>query len=136
MSITVTTSATLSQFQHEGFPSMNFKQGHAFPITQTLTYGATINWNANLGQCAIVTLSTGSASMANPTNLVVGAFYSLEIIQPSATVGTVTWGTLYRFSNNSAPTLTSAGSLRDVIVFKYDGVTLYEHGRSMSLPTT
>jgi uncharacterized protein (DUF2141 family) len=94
--------------------------------TATLTDGATINWNLNTQQVARVTLG-GNRTIANPTNLVDGGTYVLEIVQDATGSRTITWGANYKWLNNggSAPTLSSTANVVDVLSFMSDGTYMY-----------
>jgi hypothetical protein len=98
----------------------------------TLTDGATINWDVNLGATATVTLG-GNRTVAAPTNLVAGAFYALEIIQDATGSRTLTWNSVFKFANGVAPVLSTAASARDYVVFRSNGTNLYEQGRSLGV---
>ena len=100
--------------------------------TTTLTDAATINWNAAQGQVAKVTLG-GNRTMAAPTGLVEGAFYSLNIIQDGTGSRTLSWNSIFKFASGVAPTLTVSASARDYITFKYNGTYLDEQGRTLGV---
>lgn len=127
------SNASYSTFKYATVPSVRFKQGGAFPIEQTLTYGATINWNVFLGQVGVITLTGASAIMAAPTNLTAGMYYALEIRQDVAGGRTLVWNSIFHFAQNTAPTLSATGSLKDYFTFKSDGTNLYEQGRSQGV---
>lgn len=98
----------------------------------TLTDGATINWDLALAQVAKVTLA-GNRTMAAPTNLVNGGFYSLAVIQDATGSRTMTWNSVFKFTAGTAPTLTTTASGRDYFTFRSDGTNLYEQGRSQGV---
>lgn len=99
----------------------------------TLTDGATINWNAAQNQVTSVTLD-GNRTFAAPTNMVDGGVYVLTIIQDAVTGGrTASFNSVYKFTGGSAPTLSTATSARDVLVFLSDGTNMYEIGRSLNV---
>jgi len=99
---------------------------------QTLTDGATIDWNLSTQQVAKVTLG-GNRTLNAPTNQQAGAFYSLTIIQDGTGSRTLTFNSAYKFTGATAPTLTTTASAKDVIVFKSDGTNLLETGRSLNI---
>ena len=99
---------------------------------QTLTDGATIDWNLSTQQVAKVTLG-GNRTLNAPTNQQAGAFYSLTIIQDGTGSRTLTFNTAYKFTGATAPTLTTTASEKDVIVFISDGTNLLETGRSLNI---
>ncbi len=92
--------------------------------TQTLTDGATINWDLSLGAMATVTLG-GNRALANPTNLVAGASYILVIKQDGSGSKTLSFGSSYKFPGGTDPTLSTAASATDIIAFLSDGAYLY-----------
>ena len=106
--------------------------GTAYSPLITLTDGATINWDTSTGQVAKVTLG-GNRTMAAPTNLIAGAFYSLNIIQDGTGGRTLTWNSIFQFTGGVAPTLSTGANASDNIVFRYDGTNLEETGRSLGV---
>jgi len=99
---------------------------------QTLTDGATIDWNLSTEQVAKVTLA-GNRTLNAPTNQQAGAFYSLAIIQDGTGSRTLTFNSAYKFTATTAPTLTTTASAKDIIIFKSDGTNLLEVGRSLNI---
>jgi len=99
---------------------------------QTLTDGATINWNLSTQQVAKVTLA-GNRTLNAPSNQQAGAFYSLAIIQDGTGSRTLTFNSAYKFTGATAPTLTTTASAKDIIIFKSDGTNLLEVGRSLNI---
>ena len=99
---------------------------------QTLTDGATIDWNLSTQQVAKVTLA-GNRTLNAPTNQQAGAFYSLAIIQDGTGSRTLTFNSAYKFTGATAPTLTTTASAKDIIIFKSDGTNLLEVGRSLNI---
>jgi len=99
---------------------------------QTLTDGATIDWNLSTQQVAKVTLA-GNRTLNAPTNQQAGAFYSLAIIQDGTGSRTLTFNSVYKFTGATAPTLTTTASAKDIIIFKSDGTNLLEVGRSLNI---
>jgi hypothetical protein len=91
---------------------------------QTLTDGASIAWDLNAGGHAVVTLG-GNRALANPSNLVAGALYSLRITQDATGSRTLSFGSNYKFPGAVAPTLTSTASAVDIIMFLCNGTNLY-----------
>lgn len=91
---------------------------------QTLTDGATINWDANSGAVATVTLE-GNRTMAAPTNLKVGGTYMLSVIQDATGSRTITWNAAFKWPAATAPTLTTTATRKDLITCaSFDGSTL------------
>lgn len=91
---------------------------------QTLTDGATINWDISLGQSAIVTLG-GNRTIANPTNTVNGGFYVLQVIQDGTGSRTLSWGANFIWPSGTAPTLTTTAGKRDFFGFICSNGKLY-----------
>lgn len=92
-------------------------------VDQTLTDGANIAWDLDLGQVAHVTL-TDNRTLSNPTNLAVGT-YILRIIQDAGGTNTLAYGNVYKWPSGIAPVLTTAGNAIDIISFYCDGTYMY-----------
>lgn len=92
-------------------------------LNQTLTDGATINWNTALGAVATVTLG-GNRTMAAPSNLKVGT-YILHVVQDGSGGRTISWNSVFKWPAGIAPTLTSTANRRDLFSFVCDGTNLY-----------
>jgi hypothetical protein len=90
---------------------------------QTLTDGATINWNTASGQVATVTLG-GNRTMAAPTNLKVGT-YILHVYQDATGSRNITWNSVFKWAAGAIPSLTATANAHDVISFVSDGTYLY-----------
>lgn len=90
---------------------------------QTLTDGATINWDVSSGAVATVTLG-GNRTFAAPTNLKVGT-YLLHVIQDGTGSRSITWNAVFKWPAAVAPTLTTTANRRDIISFVSDGTNLY-----------
>jgi hypothetical protein len=101
----------------------SFSDAKANTLSQTLTDGASIAWDASLGRVAVVTLG-GARSLANATNLRVGT-YILRVQQNTSGGSTLTFGRQYKFTANVAPTLTSAANSVDIFSFVSDGTNMY-----------
>jgi len=92
---------------------------------QTLTDGATVNWDMDLGGSAQLTLA-GSRTFAAPTNFRQGSTYMLAVIQGGAGSNTITWNSVFKWPGGVAPTLSTGVGDVDIIAFySYDGVNLY-----------
>lgn len=92
-------------------------------LSQTLTDGATINWNTASGQIAYVTIG-GNRTMAAPTNLKVGT-YILHVIQDGTGNRTLTWNSAFKWVAGVAPILSTGAGKRDLFSFVSDGTNLY-----------
>jgi len=108
-----------------------------FPVSayfgeETLTDGATIDWNLQTQQVSKVTLA-GNRTLNAPTNQQAGAFYSLLIVQDGTGSRTLSFNSAYKFTGATAPTLTTTDSAKDLIVFRSDGTNLLEVGRSLNI---
>jgi hypothetical protein len=103
-----------------------------YAATATLTDGATISWDVSQSQVAKVTLG-GNRTMAAPTNLVDGAFYSLAVYQDATGSRTLTWNSVFKFVSGTAPMLSTGANAKDFFVFKSDGTNLYEQGRAQAV---
>ena len=99
---------------------------------QTLTDGATVTWNASTQQVAKLTLG-GNRTLSAPTNGVTGQFISIAVIQDGTGSRTLTWNSVYEFTGDTAPTLTTTASKADVFVFRYNGTVWHETGRNLNL---
>lgn len=97
--------------------------------TITLTDASTISWNVANSQVAVVTLG-GNRTMAAPTGLVNGGFYSLGVYQNTGG-NTLTWNSVFKWNGGVAPTLSTGASAKDFFVFRSDGTNLYEMGRTL-----
>ena len=104
--------------------------GTAYSPNINLTDAATIAWDTSLGQVATFTFVSSNRTMGAPTNLVNGGFYSLAVIQ-NAGSNTLTWNSIFKWANGSAPTLSTAASAKDYFTFRSDGTNLYEQGRAL-----
>ena len=104
--------------------------GTAYSPNITLTDAATISWDTSTGQVATFTFVSSNRTMGAPTNLVNGGFYALAVIQ-NAGSNTLTWNSVFKWANGSAPTLSTAASAKDYFTFRSDGTNLYEQGRAL-----
>jgi hypothetical protein len=93
--------------------------------SQTLTDGATINWDVALGRVATVTLAAAGRTMAAPTNLKVGT-YILRVYQDATGSRTITtWNSVFKWTAAVAPVLSTGANKLDIITFFSDGTNLY-----------
>lgn len=104
--------------------------GYSLPIT--LTDASTIAWDTDLGQTATVTI-TDNRTFDAPTNLKNGAYYGLAVYQDSTGSRTLTWNSVFKWTNGIAPTLSTAADSKDFFTFRSDGTNLYEQGRSQGV---
>ena len=130
MALTINGNGTLSG--ENVTSSLNLVvNGQGYSPTLTLTDGATINWDTDSGQVATVTLG-GNRTVAAPTNLEDGSFYTLEVVQGTGGQ-TLSWNAVFKFTSAVAPTLSTAAGAKDYITFRSDGTNLYEQGRSIGV---
>ena len=111
--------------------SISMNNAVYFP-TGTLTDGATINWNVFDNPTCQVTLG-GNRTLAAPTNMVDGGFYSILIIQDGTGSRTLSWNSVYKFNAATAPTLTTTAGGKDLLIFRSDGTNMLEAGRSLGI---
>ena len=103
----------------------NLNLARANLSSQTLTDGATINWDTSLGTVAYLTLTGTGRTMANPTNLRVGT-YILHVIQDGTGGRTITsWGSVFKWPAGVAPVFTTPANRRDIVSFVCDGTNMY-----------
>jgi hypothetical protein len=90
---------------------------------QTLTDGATINWDMHSGFNAKVTLG-GNRTFATPTNPHEGMTYRLEVIQDGTGSRTATWPSAFDFGSAGTPTLSATAAKHDFLYLDcYDAST-------------
>lgn len=106
--------------------------GTGYSPNVALTDAATIAWDTTTGQVATFTFVSSNRTMGAPSSLVSGAFYALAVIQ-NAGSNTLTWNSVFKWANGTAPTLSTAASAKDYFVFRSDGTNLYEQGRSQGV---
>lgn len=104
--------------------NVSLSGAQAWVGTQTLTDGATIDWDMDASNVAKVTLAD-NRTMAAPTNLKDGGTYVLHVIQDGTGSRTITWNAVFKWPGGSAPTLTTTASARDMLSFSSDGTNLY-----------
>jgi hypothetical protein len=107
----------------------------AYNAEGTLTDGTTITWDVGTSPVAKVTLG-GNRTLSAPTNGATGQFISLAVIQDATGSRTLTWNSVYEFTADTAPTLTTTASKADLFVFRYNGTVWYEMGRNLNLSIT
>lgn len=99
---------------------MGYRGKSGFPsAVVALTDGATINTDASLGSTFTVTLG-GNRTIANPTNPASGQKIVYRVKQDGTGGRTLTWGSAFRFSGGTAPTLTTAANKTDYLGFIYN----------------
>lgn len=100
--------------------------GFSAPVAanQTLTFNSTQTWNTDLGFFAVLTL-LGNITMAAPTNMNAGEVYTLKLIQGGAGSYLVTWNSVFKWANGTAPTLSTPVGSIDILNFVSDGSNLF-----------
>lgn len=88
----------------------------------TLTDGATINWDMSEGNLAKVTLG-GDRTLAAPTGLLPGT-YILYIRQDATGGRTLAFDASYLFPDGADTSLSTAANSLDVLTVAYDGTDL------------
>jgi len=91
---------------------------------QALTDGATINWDADNGVIATVTLG-GNRTLANPTNLNNAGTLVLIVKQDGTGSRTLSYGANYKWPGGTAPTLSTGVNDVDILCFVTDGTNMY-----------
>lgn len=96
---------------------------HAFnPTEQTLTSGATINWNVTNGANAVLTLNNTGATLTL-ANMISGYTYTLRLIQGSGGSRTITTWTNVQWQGGVQPTLSTTVGATDIISLYYSSNT-------------
>lgn len=88
--------------------------------TSVLADAANIAWDLNTAQVARVTLN-GNRTLDNPTNMVDGGTYILEVIQGAGGNHTLAYDTAYQFPDGTAPVLSTGAGDVDIITFVSNG---------------
>jgi hypothetical protein len=87
-----------------------------------LTDGSTITPDFAAANNFSVTLG-GNRTLANPTNLVAGQSGIIVITQDGTGSRTLAYGSYFKFSNGTAPTLTTTASAVDVLAYYVESST-------------
>ncbi len=87
-----------------------------------LTDGATITPDFSAGNNFSVTLG-GNRTLANPTNIAAGQSGAITITQDGTGSRTLAYGSYFKFSNGSAPVLTTTANAVDVLVYYCESAT-------------
>lgn len=91
----------------------------------TLTDGATITPDFSLGNDFELTLG-GNRTLANPSNLVAGQSGSIKVNQDGTGSRTLGYGSYYKFSAATAPTLSTGAGRIDILHYKVWSTTFIE----------
>jgi hypothetical protein len=76
--------------------------------------GLNVQWDASQGSLYRLTLS-GDTTLNNPTNVVAGAIYQIEVNQDNSGLWILSWGTNFKFPNGDKPIITLDGNASDII---------------------
>ena len=76
---------------------------------QTLTAGATVAVDMSLGTAMTLTLGSNTNAIQNPTNLAVGQWGWIDIVQDGTGSRTCTWASNYKFVGGVAPVSAATG---------------------------
>ena len=90
----------------------------------TLTDAATISWDLDVAQAAIVTLG-GNRTLGAPSNPRAGAGYQLYVKQDGTGGRTLAWNATHKCVGGSAPAGSTAANALDLFTFASDGTNLY-----------
>lgn len=93
-----------------------YLQGSAAAVINTLVDGATVIPLFSSNNNFTLTLG-GNRAIANPTGPTPGQSGTIYIIQDATGSRTLTWGNVWRFQGNTAPTLSTAANSVDMLVY-------------------
>jgi len=88
-----------------------------------LTASPTIAWNLALGNVFTLTLNQ-SCTLGNPTNMVAGTTYIVNITQDAFGARSLSFGTAYNFGSNGTPILSPTSAAVDILMFYCDGARM------------
>lgn len=91
---------------------------------QSLSDGASIAWNLNTQQYAKVTLA-GNRTLAAPSNMKDGGWYTLRITQDGTGSRTLSYNAVFKFPGAEVPTLSTGAGDIDILVCTSDGTNMY-----------
>lgn len=101
---------------------LSIANGQASFGKQTLTPGATVDWNLDSGPFAQLTLGQDTTINA-PTNIEIGATYILKVINGAS--WTIAFNAIFKFPGGTAPTQTTGAAKYDIYTFvSFDGTNL------------
>jgi hypothetical protein len=100
-------------------PTELYVNGSAAATINVLVDGATVTpiFGGNSGNNNFTLTIAGNRAVANPVNPIPGQSGTIYIIQDSTGNRTLTWGNLWRFQGNTAPTLSTAANSVDMLVY-------------------
>lgn len=93
-------------------------------LSQTLTDGATVNWNMSSGVIATLTLTGNNHAIAAPSPMRIGSAI-LHLFQDTTAGRVVSWNSVYKWPGGVAPVLSPGANKHDIISFVCDGASLF-----------
>mgnify|MGYP006281910605 FL=1 len=120
--LSTNASGTLSWASYAGLATAQSFTAQQRGAISALTDGTTITPDFSLANNFSVTLG-GNRTLANPTNLTAGASGAIFITQDGTGSRTLAYGSYWDFSGGTAPTLTTAASAIDVLVYTVRSTT-------------
>lgn len=82
----------------------------------TQSAAGTMTPNFAISNSCDATFGAGNLTIANPTNVIAGQVYVIDLTQDATGGRTVTWGSEYKWGGATAPTLSTGGADVDEIV--------------------
>ena len=107
----------------DGSGNLSWVDSTSGDSSQTLTDGATVNWDMDNGNIGFWTIG-GNRTLATPTNTVVGTSV-IRLTQDTTGGRTVAWPANFKWSAGSTPALSTAAAAVDILSFFYDGTNFY-----------
>lgn len=100
-------------------PTELYVNGSAAATINVLVDGATVTpiFGGNRGNNNFTLTLGGNRVVANPVNPIAGQSGTIYIIQDSTGSRTLSWGNLWRFQGNTAPTLSTSANAVDMLVY-------------------
>ena len=100
-------------------PTELYVNGSAAATINVLVDGATITpiFGGNRGNNNFTVTLAGNRVVANPVNPIAGQSGTIYIVQDSTGSRTLSWGNLWRFQSNTAPTLSTSANAVDMLVY-------------------
>lgn len=99
-------------------------KGQAWSDVVTLTDAATIAWDCNTGNSAVVTI-TANRTLGAPTNQKAGATYTLRVIQDGTGSQLLAYNAVFKWPGGTAPVLSTGAGDIDILTFVSDGTNMY-----------
>ena len=97
-----------------------------------LTDAVSIEWDMLNGTISNVTI-TDDRAMANPTNIPVGSIVILKVYQDVNGLHTLSFGSAFKWADNTPPVISTAAGSLSVFSFVSDGTNLYEISRTLNV---